>query len=189
MRLRLDAYIRQDRSNLITVFGLGFKMKLFLAFGCAWFLCAASAHAEFIEDPSFSLCTNATGYYDVAATNDWLRRQSSSDAGAMREISGKWFAEFNERSLGMRYNNVFTYLPTGVMDFTTKTCSTFQGYERCTDDYGHGLFTAHRGENGWIFITRNITSQTRINACGGFYARMENGQFVDQSGTVWQRLE
>ena len=131
------------------------------------------------------MCTNATGYYDVAATNDWLQRLRTSDAGAMSEIAGKWYAEFSNQQLGMAYNNTITYLGTGVMDFTTRTCSSIS----CSDDYGHGLFTAHRDPNGWIFVTRNITSLTRINQCGGGYMRMENGGLVTQDGTRWKRLQ
>jgi hypothetical protein len=152
-------------------------------------LSASVARAEFVADPSFQVCQNVTGYFDVAATNDWRARLKTSDASAVAEVSGKWYAEFYEQSLGMRYTNTITYLPTGVMDFATKTCSTFQGYERCTDDSGYGWFTAHRAQDGWIFITRNITSLTRHNACGGGYLRMENGALVDQSGKPWQRLD
>ena len=166
---------------MITLRGIGR-----LALALASLLASASAmRAEYVDDPSFQVCTNATGYYDVAATNDWLQRLRTSDAQAMREIAGKWYAEFSNQQMGLVYNNVITYLDTGVMDFTTKTCSTIS----CTDDYGHGLFTAHRDPNGWIFVTRNITSLTRINQCGGGYVRMENGVLVTQDGTRWKRLQ
>lgn len=151
----------------------------------ALFVSATAINAEYVDDPSFQVCTNATGYYDVAATDDWLQRLRTSDAGAMSEIAGKWYAEFSNQQLGMVYNNTITYLGTGVMDFTTRTCSSIS----CSDDYGHGLFTAHRDPNGWIFVTRNITSLTRINQCGGGYMRMENGVLVTQDGTRWQRLQ
>ena len=107
----------------------------------------------------------------------------------MREIAGTWYAEFNNQQLGMVYNNTITYLATGVMDFTTRTCSSAYGMNSCSDDYGHGLFTAHRGNNGWIFITRNLTSLTRINACGGGYMRMDHGVLVGQDGTRWKRIK
>ena len=123
----------------------------------------AAARAEYADDPGFQVCTNATGYYDVAATNDWLQRLRTSDASAMAEVAGKWYAEFHNQQLNMDYNNVITYLDTGVMDFTTRTCSSAYGMRTCSDDYGHGIFTAHRDANGWIFVTRNLTSLTRIN--------------------------
>jgi hypothetical protein len=145
---------------------------------------AASLQAEYIDDPSFQVCTNATGYYDIAATNDWLQRLKTSDFQAMGEVAGKWYAEFSNQQMGMVYNNTITYLNTGVMDFTTRTCSSIS----CSDDYGHGLFTAHRDPDGWIFITRNITSLTRINQCGGGYVKMDNGVLVTQDGTRWQKL-
>jgi hypothetical protein len=156
--------------------------------GGAMVLMTGSVHAlqaEYVDDPSFQVCTNATGYYDVAATNDWRQRLQTTDWQAMRQVSGKWYAEFSNQQMGMVYNNVITYLGTGVMDFTTRTCSSIS----CSDDYGHGLFTAHRDASGWIFITRNITSATRINQCGGGYVRMENGILVDQGGTRWRRLQ
>lgn len=150
---------------------------------------STGAQAEYVDDPSFQVCTNATGYYDVAATNDWLGRLKTSDAKAMREVSGKWYAEFYNQQLGMTYNNVITYLSTGVMDFTTRTCSEAYGMRSCTDDYGHGLFTAHRDPDGWIFVTRNVTSLTRINACGGGYVRKVKGVLIDRNGTRWKRMK
>lgn len=157
----------------------------------AVFAVAASggmARAEYAPDPNFFNCTNATGYYDVAATNDWRSRLQSSDAGAMREISGKWYAEFFSAENNVAYNNMMTYDPSGGLEFTTHTCGVVLGIQRCTDDYGYGRYTAQPDGSGWIFVTRNITSQTRINACGGGYVRMENGVLVDQGGTRWQRV-
>ena len=150
---------------------------------------AGLAQAEYAPDPNFFNCTNATGYYDVAATNDWRTRLQTSDPSAMQEVAGKWYAEFPIPENGGMYNNVITYDSTGSMQFTTRTCSITMGMERCVDDYGYGRFTAHRDQSGWIFITRNITSQTRINACGGAYYRMENGVLVDGSGTRWQAMQ
>ena len=147
-------------------------------------IAAPSLQAEYIDDPSFQVCTNATGYYDIAATNDWLQRLKTTDFSAMKEVAGKWYAEFYNEQMGMSYNNTITYLETGVMDFTTRTCST----TGCSDDYGHGLFTAHRAQGGSIFITRNLTSLTRINQCGGFYLRMNNGVLVTEDGKRWQKL-
>ncbi len=143
------------------------------------------ARAEFVPDPNFFNCTDATGYYNVAATNDWRTRLQTSDAASMQEISGKWYAEFFSQENNMAYNNSITYDAAGGMEFSTRTCSSIS----CTDDYGHGRFTAHRDASGWIFVTRNVTSQTRINACGGGYLRMENGVLVDQGGTHWRRLQ
>ncbi len=140
-------------------------------------------------DATFRACANAYGRYDPALSRDWQQRLQNSDASAMREISGKWYAEFYNAQVGMAYNNVFSYLPTGVLEFTTRTCSQASGMRNCSDDYGHGLFTAQRDPNGWIFITRNISSLTRTNACGGFYARMDRGGFVTQDGTRWKRVK
>jgi hypothetical protein len=163
------------------------KRLLEAGLGSTMLLMALSAEAlsvEVLSDPSFQACTGVTGYFDIAATNDWRQRLRTSDAGAMREVAGKWYAEFSNQQLGMVYNNTITYLDTGVMDFTTRTCSSIS----CSDDYGHGFFTAHRDPNGWIFISRNVTSLTRVNQCGGGYVRMENGVLVGQDGTRWQKL-
>jgi hypothetical protein len=145
--------------------------------------------AAYAPDPNFFNCTDATGYYNVAATNDWRGRLQTSDPQAMQEVAGKWYAEFFSQENNVAYNNVITYDPTGGMEFSTRTCYSASGIQRCTDDYGHGRFTAHRDASGWIFITRNVTSQTPINSCGGANYRMENGVLVDQAGTRWQRLQ
>jgi hypothetical protein len=163
-------------------------MSVVARIGCVAMMLSAvpvgGLRAEYMDDSSFRVCTNATGYYDVGATNDWLQRLRTSDPQAMGEVAGKWYAEFSNQQLGMVYNNTITYLPTGAIDFTTRTCSSIS----CSDDYGHGLFTAHRDPNGWIFITRNLTSLTRINQCGGYYLRMDNGVMTGPDGTRWQRL-
>jgi hypothetical protein len=150
---------------------------------------STAARAEYAPDPNFFNCTDATGYYNVAATNDWRTRLQTSDPSAMQEVSGKWYAEFSSPENNVVYNNTFTYDPTGGLEFTSRTCYEVSGMQRCVDDYGYGRFTAHRDGSGWIFITRNITSQTRINACGGGYWRMENGSLTDQAGKRWQRLQ
>lgn len=144
--------------------------------------------AEYAPDPSFFVCTNATGYYDIPATNDWRTSLQTTDPQAMQEISGKWYAEFYSQENNVTYNNTFAYNPDGGLEFTTRTCGVAYGMQRCTDDYGHGRFTARRDPSGWIFVARNVTSMTRVNSCGGFFMRMENGIFVDQSGTRWQRI-
>ena len=156
----------------------------------ALMLCAAPALAEYVDDPSFQLCANATGYYDVAATNDWLARLRSSDGSAMREVAGTWYAEFqaNVGGVDYAYSNTIRWTPQGVMDFQTRTCSAPYGVTGCSDDYGHGLYTAHREAGGGIFVTRNITSLTRVNQCGGASYRMENGVLVDQNGKAWALL-
>ncbi len=147
------------------------------------------ARAEYTPDPNFFNCTDATGYYNAAATNDWRTRLQTSDASAMQEVSGKWYAEFSSPENNSVYNNIFTYDPMGGLEFSSRTCYEASGMQRCVDDYGYGRFTAHRDGSGWIFITRNITSQTRINACGGGYWRLEDGVLVDQAGKQWQRMQ
>jgi hypothetical protein len=146
------------------------------------------SQAEYAPDPNFFNCTDATGYYNAAATNDWRTRLQTSDPSAMQDVSGKWYAEFSSPENNSVYNNIFTYDPAGGLEFTSKTCYAVAGIQRCVDDYGYGRFTAHRDGTGWIFITRNITSQTRINACGGGYWRLENGILIDQAGKRWQRV-
>ena len=150
---------------------------------------ALPTRAEYAPDPNFFNCTDATGYYNVAATNDWRARLQTSDPKAMQEVAGKWYAEFFSQENNAAYNNAITYDPSGGMEFSTRTCSGASGIQRCTDDFGHGRFTAHRDASGWIFITRNVTSQTRINSCGGAYYKMQNGALLDQAGTHWQRLQ
>ena len=76
---------------------------------------AAPAYAEHAPDPNFFNCTDASGYYNVAATNDWRTRLQTSDASAMQEVSGKWYAEFFSKENKAAYSNTITYGAAGGM--------------------------------------------------------------------------
>lgn len=147
---------------------------LFLAFGVA-----------LAAEPS--VCRDLYGNVDPALTADWQRRFASSDPASVRLLVGTWVNESYNAQVNMTVTTRITYLETGVMEFATRTCGTMAGFTSCSDDYGHGLFAAQRQPDGSLFVTRNIRSLTRTDACGGNAARVQGATLIDATGGTWQK--
>lgn len=151
-------------------------------------LAALTAGPVRAADPQFQVCLGPSGTVDAALTADWQRRLQTSEAAAVGVLVGSWVNESYNATVNMTVTTRISYLATGVMDFSTRTCSTMMGYTSCSDDMGHGLFTAHAQPDGSLFVTRNISSLTRTSQCGGNGVRQQGDTLVDSQGGVWTRL-
>lgn len=132
---------------------------------------------------------NVHNNYDPSATISWEREQQMSDSRAMQAIAGTWYQEVPSPQTNMIAYITIAYSPIGIVDFQTRTCGSMGGYQSCSDDTGHGQFTARAMGDGSIFVMRNLSSSTRTNACGGFQVWLQGDEIVGPDGSRARRVQ
>jgi hypothetical protein len=149
-------------------------------------LASSAAHAEGYMSRCFD---NVHNNYDPSATMAWEQEQRLADAQAMQAIAGTWYQEIPSPQTNQIAYVTVRYSPNGIVDFQTHTCGAMNGYQSCSDDVGHGQFTARPMGDGSIFVMRNLSSSTRTNACGGAQVWVQGNQLVGSDGTRAQRVQ
>ncbi len=147
---------------------------------------ADAAHAENFMSRCFD---NVHNNYDPSATMAWQQEQRMSDPRAMQAVAGVWYQEVPSPQTNQVAYITISYSPIGIVDFQTRTCGSMGGYQSCSDDVGHGQFTARGMGDGSIFLMRNLSSSTRTNACGGAQVWVQGNELISGDGSRAQRRQ
>jgi hypothetical protein len=150
---------------------------------------AAAASAAQAEGYMSRCFDNVHNNYDPSATMAWEQEQRLADPQAMQAISGTWYQEIPSPQTNQIAYVTVRYAPNGIVDFQTRTCGSAYGYQNCSDDIGHGQFTARGMGDGSIFVMRNLSSSTRTNACGGMQVMVQGNQMIGADGSRAQRMQ
>ena len=146
----------------------------------------SAAHAEGYMSRCFD---NVHNNYDPSATMAWEQEQRMSDPRAMQAVAGTWYQEVPSPQTNQVAYITISYSPIGIVDFQTRTCGSMGGYQSCSDDVGHGQFTARGMGDGSIFLMRNLSSSTRTNACGGQQVWVQGNELVSGDGSRARRTQ
>jgi hypothetical protein len=126
--------------------------------------------------------------YDPQASLVWRQSLQMADVGLMGELAGTYYVEIPAPQLGMVSQQYRRYDANGLFEYQDQTCGNIPGVP-CSQNYGHGQWTAYRQNDGSIFLMINWSDLSRTNACAGGAAFVQGGTIVGQDGIRWQRVQ
>jgi len=167
-------------------------------------LCLATATTAQLYGPEDDVCrvqvvipgvapnTNFRYEIDFRASQDWIAALHNRDERLMQQIAGNYYMESQTNIGGVQYlsRQTMSFEGVGSFGFQDQTC-VLGPFQSCTPNQGYGRWVAIQNGGGVFTIARNFSDMTRVNACGGFQARLgPDGSLVDPrtGAMIAQRL-
>ena len=129
-----------------------------------------------------------TRVIDENATATWQQMLARQDAQVIQAMVGVWYGEIAAPQLNMTSYQYRQYEANGLFQYQDKTCTNGSSY--CSQNQGHGFFTATTANDGSILTFLIVSDLNRENECAGGYARFIDANTMQEgSGTVWRRVQ